>query len=207
MPSFKKITSKTGQSTLNTTIEYFFDRERVIRAITKKEKQAFSKIGAWIRTTMQSDMRESTKPNPHSKADESPRYSQKLLRSMINFSYSPLRHTVVIGPELIATNPSIKPIGKTVPELLNDGGYALAPEHYVLKDRQTGRIISLASRAARLVLKSQSYKKNKGKKTARYHLMKMKAGPKKFDARNFKQRAYQKNITKPKLQAAWSVIN
>ena len=81
MPSFKKITSKTGQSTLNTTIEYFFDRERVIRAITKKEKQAFSKIGAWIRTTMRSDMRPSTKSNPHSKSDsksdESPRYSQK----------------------------------------------------------------------------------------------------------------------------------
>lgn len=202
----KRIIS-TSRSGMKVTSDFFFDRQRVIRAISKKEAAAMSRIGAFIMTTMRTSMKNSTKPKPHSLPGESPRVTEGFLRSMINFSYSPFRHTVVVGPEIKATNPKIKPSGKTIPELLNDGGTARSPEHFVLRDRQTGRIMSLASRAARMIMNSQSYRRSRGQRNARYYLMRMEAGPKRFNPRQYKETALAKNITQPKLKSAWSVIN
>ena len=199
--------STTKTNALHGSVNYFFDRANVKAQLTAKERAAMSKIGAYMRRTMRSIMRPSTKPNPHSMPGQPPRHSAGLIRKSIDFHYSPWRHSVIVGPGLISTNSEVKPIGKTIPQLLDEGGLASSGEHYVLRDRETGRIMSLASRGAQLIMRGNAYKKSKGKKTARYHLMKMKAGPKRFKARPFRQPTMDANLNKPQLQAAWSVIN
>lgn len=91
----------------------FFDRERVINALTREEHKAFSKIGAYIRTRARRSIRKrkkSSRPGqpPHSHSGE--------LRKGILFAYDPDAHGVVVGAYRMNSKAG------NAPEILEYGG-------------------------------------------------------------------------------------
>ena len=203
--------------TLQVAMKTFLDRESVVSAMTKKERSALTRIGGWIRTTMKRSMRPATIATPHSPSGplgigKPPRYHSKLLRNMIFFYYDATRHSVIVGPTLVPTNPDVKPIGKTIPQLLDEGGTAYGKRQLVIKDRYRNRLISVSSKAGRKIMRSKQFQKTKNSATTRaqgigYHFMYLKPGPRRFKGNPFKVDAFQKSITEAKLKSAWAVVS
>ncbi len=104
----------------------FLDRPTVIEALEFKYRRVMAKLGGFTRTTMQRSMRYSKKP---SKPGQPPRSIRDYngnagaLRRLIEFGYDKNDKTLVIGPQLISS-PTLPLGGKTVPQLLNEGGTA-----------------------------------------------------------------------------------
>jgi len=104
----------------------FLDRPTVIEALEYKYRRVMAKLGGYVRTTMQRSMRYSKKP---SKPGQPPRSIKDYkgnagaLRRLTEFGYDKDDHTLVIGPQKI-TSPTLPIGGKTVPQLLNEGGQA-----------------------------------------------------------------------------------
>lgn len=193
------------------TKQFFFDRPHILRALGKKEHAAMSKIGAYGRTIMRSMMKPARINSPHSRPGEPPRTQVTgLIRRMIRFGYHPFYHKGIVGPTKINVRPrKMRPAGgKTIPQLLDEGGFARAKEHFVIRDRVKKRIISYNSLAAIKIKKSKSFI-NDAKRPARkrrFHPMKMKAGLKKFEPRPFRALTMAKLLASPKLQSAWAVL-
>lgn len=119
---------------------FFFDRDAVINRLSRYERQVLTRTGAAGRTIIRNKIRRAPKSKSgqaRSKESIYPRYhgSSKLGLRQILFFYSPQRKSVVIGP--FRYNPSgwsrrdryghrfvTNPVGKTVPQLLNEGGHA-----------------------------------------------------------------------------------
>lgn len=104
----------------------FLDRPTVIEALESKYRRVMAKLGGYIRTTMQRSMRyrsKSSKPGQPPTSWRSDKGHAGSLRKLIEFGYDKDDHTLVVGPQLI-TSPTLPLGGKTVPQLLNEGGGA-----------------------------------------------------------------------------------
>jgi hypothetical protein len=90
----------------------FFDRKRVVDAVSRAERQKLSKAGAFVRRSARSSIRKRKKISAPGKP---PTSHTGLLKRNIFFAYEPNRSSVVIGP--VKLN---KPSG--APQLLEMGG-------------------------------------------------------------------------------------
>lgn len=104
----------------------FLDRPTVIEALEWKYRRVMAKLGGYVRTTMQRSMRHRSRPSKPGEAPTSWRREKGgagALRALTEFGYDKDDHTLVIGPQLI-TSPTLPLGGKTVPQLLDEGGGA-----------------------------------------------------------------------------------
>lgn len=104
----------------------FLDRPTVIEALEWKYRRVMAKLGGYVRTTMQRSMRNrkrSSKPGEPPTSWRREKGGQGALRALTEFGYDKDDHKLVIGPQLITSTTT--PLGgKTVPQLLNEGGGA-----------------------------------------------------------------------------------
>lgn len=101
----------------------FLDRRPVVDALDKKYRTVMARLGGYARTTMQRSMRRRAKKAP-SKEGQPPNAHKGTLRALIEFGYDLEKKTLVAGPHKI-DSPTKPFSGKTVPQLLNEGGYAM----------------------------------------------------------------------------------
>lgn len=122
--------------------DYFFDRQKVLDMVDKKEGIAMNRIGGRIRLTAMRSMRSQKKPKKGplirkaSKPGTPPRRHTDLGKglSKIWYNYDPRRHRVVIAP--LKFNWSAYP-EMTVPELHEQGGsVTLIEAEYVINTSQ-----------------------------------------------------------------------
>lgn len=93
----------------------FFDRQRVLAATERAERQVLSRFGAFVRQRARTSIR----PRKGSSPAGAPPYSHVgLLRRNIFFAFEPFRRSVVIGPVLLNAKSG------DVPRLLEHGGVA-----------------------------------------------------------------------------------
>lgn len=91
--------------------QFFFDRERVIKAVSRARRIALSKAGAFIRTRARTSIR---KRKGVSEVGSPPSSHTGALRKGILFGYDPARESVVVGPVGFR--------GSTAPAALEFGG-------------------------------------------------------------------------------------
>lgn len=196
-------TIRVNKGFMRVDTTWYFDSPNVQKILSEREIKAMMKIGGYIKKTMQRSMRESTGRTPHAPAGKPPRYSKKWIRKNIDFKYEKSTHGVVIGPGKIRVNPVVQPKGKaSVPQLLDESGMGTATQStYVLKNRRTGKIASLGSIGGKKILMQM-----KRQKRSAWHMMELKPGKRRFEARPFKMDALRKNIKHAKLKQAWSVV-
>ena len=97
----------------------FFDRDVVIRAVSKAKRQALSKAGSWVRQAARSSMRrvgKKARKNYHAVPGKPPRRHQGGLYRGIVFAYDARAESVVIGPLRFNMD------GGNVPNVLEFGG-------------------------------------------------------------------------------------
>lgn len=100
----------------------FFDRARVVSAVSKAERRVLSKFGAFVRTRARSSIRTRKKA---SQPGRPPSSHTGILKGYLFFAYEPSRRSVVIGPA--KTNQVFfrmdgTPVTGLVPEVLEYGG-------------------------------------------------------------------------------------
>jgi hypothetical protein len=203
MANFQRIFKKT-EGAVNVSMTMFFDRAHVVARLHKNERRAMIQIGAYARGAMKKMMRKSSSRTPHAAPGKPPRWSSKLLRDRIFFSYNPFRHSVIVGPEYKNIKGYMRPKGgKTIPQLLDEGGSASSEKHWVLKNRSTGKIASYNSLGAKRILRSKAYQAGK----SQWHPMEMKSGRKKFLPRPYKGPTLAATLANPRLRSAWKIIS
>lgn len=109
---------------------WFFDRERVVKAVGRMRARVLSRFGAFVRTRAQSSIlrhvlrrgfgvKSKTKNREGTSDPGDPPFSHTgLLVKYISFQYDPSTKSVVIGPELLNTT-------GTAPRALEYGGASL----------------------------------------------------------------------------------
>ena len=114
---------------------FFFDRQRVAGALSSYQFRVLSRTGAAGQTIVKRNIKEQAKR----KGTAAKRRAKGQVTShtgrlrQILFSYDPIRGSVVIGPRLFRNQAttiraeggiriSYRPIGRTIPQLLNEGG-------------------------------------------------------------------------------------
>lgn len=119
----------------------FFDHEKLKRHLGRKESRVLSRTGAYARTVMRNKIKKA--PKKARSSSRYPRYHKNKdggLRKVL-FSYDPTKGSVIIGPRKFRqrgfyqlsddsrrrTNPG----GKTVPQMLNEGGVATQTTEYI----------------------------------------------------------------------------
>lgn len=101
----------SGGKSLAQLKEWFFDREKILKAADKATVKALSKFGAFVRRRAQTSMKRRNKasapgqpPSAHGNAKQGQgkakksKYTGAWLRELLFFSYDPLTRTVVVGP-------------------------------------------------------------------------------------------------------------
>lgn len=122
--------AKPGMSFLKIRTQMFFDRPKVLRAVSKAAARAMSRIGGYLRLTA----RRSIRPRTGSAAPGKPPHSHTgVLRDSIFYSYSRERNSVVVGPTPARGVRDQTPM--RAPELLEKGGTAVRK----VRDRRTKR--------------------------------------------------------------------
>lgn len=91
--------------------KFFFDRERVLKAVSRARRRALSRAGAFVRTRARTSIR---KRRGTSKPGRPPYSHEGSLRKGILFGYDPQRESVVVGPVGFK--------GSTAPTALEFGG-------------------------------------------------------------------------------------
>jgi len=91
----------------------FFDRDRVIGALTKEERKRLSKFGSYTMTSARRRIRTRKRT---SRPGESPTNRLGLLKKFIFFVYSPSSRSVIIGPAALNQR------NREAPRLLEYGG-------------------------------------------------------------------------------------
>ena len=112
---------------MNIRARTFLDRPTVIEALEFKYVRVMARLGGFIRTTMQRLMRYRKRASEPGEPPTSWRGSagnSGALRRLIEFGYDRNAHTLVVGPQLIKS-PTIPLGGKSVPQLLDEGGSAM----------------------------------------------------------------------------------
>lgn len=104
----------------------FLDRRPVMSALEQKYRTVMARLGGFARTTMQRMMRHKLGPSKPGKPPNAHRDhggNDGTLRRLIEFGYDVDKKELVVGPHRI-DSPTIPLEGKTVPQLLNEGGSA-----------------------------------------------------------------------------------
>ena len=160
----------------------FFDRKKVQKALTDDARKALSRIGAFIMRRARGSIRTNQRS---ARPDRPPRSHLGTLKKQIFFAYDPRRLAVVVGPVLRVTSPAVKPIGKTIPELLERGGEAVV----------TADGYSFPARGR----KSQKTKSQ---------VVRLARGTRlRYSAHPYMEPALRKETTNPKLREAWAFIS
>ena len=98
----------------------FFDRQAVLRASTRAERQVLSRFGAFVRQRARTSIKAR---HAISRPDSPPSSHVGLLKQFILFAYDPTRRSVVIGPARLSTKDG------DAPRLLEYGGSARRLRH------------------------------------------------------------------------------
>lgn len=98
--------------------QWFFDRERVLKAVNRGKIKALSKAGAFVRTRARSSIR---KRKRVSFPGQPPSSHTGLLRNWILFGYEPRTESVVVGPAKLNKRGQ-------VPSILEFGGSVMGPD-------------------------------------------------------------------------------
>jgi hypothetical protein len=99
------------------TSKMFFDRAAVVKAVGRKNTTVLARTGGFARTTMKQGMRKRKKVSAADGLSYPSSHSGEL-RNLIFFAYDAARKGVVVGPLAFGS----KVGGKTVPQLINEGG-------------------------------------------------------------------------------------
>jgi hypothetical protein len=134
--------NKGKSSALSRIHRNFFDGAEILKRMSKAEKRALSKFGAYTRATARQSLKYRIKPstpgNPPSvhKAGMRLRKNKKTgitkakpyspLKDFLYFSYEPKTHSVVIGPVLLSSS---KSKAHPATETLEKSGPATITEH------------------------------------------------------------------------------
>lgn len=109
---------------------FFFDSDRVLRAVSAARRKVLSKAGAFVRRTAKGLIRKSKHP---SKAGRPPHSHTDILKRFLYFAYEPSRDSVIIGPaktNQIFFGGDGEPVTGTVPEVLEYGGSITVEEAF-----------------------------------------------------------------------------
>lgn len=96
--------------------QFFFDRDEVLRRLTKAERQMMVRFGGTVRKRAKGSIRSRKGASPPGKP---PHNHTGLLRNKIFFAYEPSRHAVIIGPERLD---ELTPDNRDALEMLEIGG-------------------------------------------------------------------------------------
>lgn len=110
----------------------FFDDAQVMAAVAKKERQALSKFGAFVRTRSRSSLRyigkraaarnEVSAPGKPPFLHRSKSGGDSPLKALLFFAYDHAEKSVVIGPAVFPSRAKSQPTGGTIPGTLEKGG-------------------------------------------------------------------------------------
>lgn len=117
------------------SVDMFFDRAKVVRAVDKATRVVLSKAGAFVRTAARSSIRSRKRS---SQPGEPPSSHSGLLKRLILFGYDRRRQTVVIGPMKLNQK-----VGNA-PEALEHGGTSVVVEG--LRRRRRRRRVRIRAR-------------------------------------------------------------
>jgi hypothetical protein len=111
--------------------DFFFDRDAIEAQLTKLERRAMSKIGAYVRTSARQSIRRRKGTSPPGAPPYAHNKSKVYTIKNILFGYDPQKHNVIIGPTYLKQGakggPVIVPDSvETIPALLEYGGRAEA---------------------------------------------------------------------------------
>ena len=95
----------------------FFDRDAVLSATNRAERNVFRTFGGTVRKIARRSIKKRKKA---SAPGQPPSSHVGLLKDKLFFMYEPVQHSVVIGPIRLRTR--LTPEGKTVPQVLEEGG-------------------------------------------------------------------------------------
>lgn len=110
------------QFTVDQAKGYFFDREKIIKALDKAEHSSIFRGLMLVRKIAQRSMRSGGKKKKRSLPGQPPRYhGTKYLRKFLYAAYDTQHKVGVAGPTLL-TGSGKRNHGKTVPETLEYGG-------------------------------------------------------------------------------------
>lgn len=104
----------------------FFDRAAVAKAVDKGRIKGLSRFGAFYRTAVRSSMRKRKKP---SKPGQPPSVHEGSIKRLTFFSYDASSRSVVAGPAIFKGKArAVQSVGKTVPQVLDEGGKLVVQE-------------------------------------------------------------------------------
>ena len=195
MSVFKKSVAINSRSTRG-RFTYFLDRRTVTSRVNRMELKAMNHIGGYMRKTMRNMMRASNSATVHSQPGEAPRTGDLAqIKKLTDYSYEPRKHSLVVGPAIFRYTPTVRPVNKrTIPQLLNEGGLAVATaKQTVILDTQKSRIYAYGSKGAAKIRRQKKFKKDqkRSKKTGsrnsdrRYKILTLAPGIRRFKPRPF----------------------
>lgn len=133
MPTFAQFSKRSSRATFSG----FFDREAVIRRLTRKEHRVLNHTGGFARKVARRRMKEGGfgKKQKVSRPGQSPRFHTRKLKDLIFYSLAADGNSVVIGPVSFRSDHALALGAKTGAQILEEGG-----ELYFPLKRRTGHI-------------------------------------------------------------------
>ena len=174
----------------NLAFENFFDNDKVIAAVDRKTAAAMSQVGAFTMRTARQSVKRATSQTLISPPGKPVRTHTGIYKKTIFFEYDKRKQVMICGPKKLPIKTSIRPRGKTTPEMLEEGGTATPLKQQFIRVRNRGRG------------RTKRFKKSKRKFV--YIALPMK--PFKYRARPTMQLAEKKEFTNPKLRHAFGVL-
>ena len=164
--------------------ENFFDRSKVIKAVDRKTAAAMKHIGGTTRKIARNSIKKSTGRTLHSPPGKPVRTQTGIYKKTIFFEYEPRKRAMICGPKKLPRKSNVRAIGKTTPQLLEEGGTARATKPQYIRVRNRKR-------------------KRGGKK---FIFRKLPDKPFKYKARPTMKLAAGKSFVQPKLKQAFETI-
>lgn len=102
--------------------DWFFDSDKVLRAVESAKIKNLSKAGAFVMTRARTSIRPATRRRSVSRPGEKPVSHVGTLKRFIYFSYDPASGSVVVGPAKVGAV-----VGVDAPHSIEYGGPVIAP--------------------------------------------------------------------------------
>ena len=174
----------------NLAFENFFDNDKVIAAVDRKTAAAMSQVGAFTMRTARRSVKRATSQTLISPPGKPVRTHTGIYKKTIFFEYDKRKQVMICGPKKLPIKTSIRPRGKTTPEMLEEGGTATPLKQQFIRVRNRGRG------------RTKRFKKSKKK----FVFVPLPKKPFKYKARPTMKLAKKKEFTNPKLEHAFGVI-
>lgn len=114
----------------------FFDKPRIVAAMDEKTLKVLRITGGQCRKAMQHGMRYRKKPSAPGDYPSAHK-PNALLRQRIHFGFDEESRSLIIGPDkLNRTDREVAAAGKTVPQLVNEGGTILRKRTFDKKKKR-----------------------------------------------------------------------